>query len=169
MTKAMPSVQSFGGCRVRYETARSFKDVLVALRAAMGDATQGQLGTAVRECATRELFEQRMQEVAGDSGFMLFFEMDHGAWLKTFGVHRKVVRWIFGNPVIAYTMLRHDIAARLFAPVELLLIENESGDGTILIYDLPSSLMVIEDNPPLLKAAEALDRKFAELVERVVN
>src|SRR5438552_16104720 len=29
--------------------------------------------------------------------------------------------------------------------VELLLIENESGDGTILIYDLPSSLMVIED------------------------
>ena len=84
-------------------------------------------------------------------------------------MHRKVVRWIFGNPVIAYTMLRHDIAAGLFAPVELLLIENESGDGTILIYDLPSSLMVTEDNPPLLKAAEALDHKFAELAERVVN
>jgi hypothetical protein len=51
----------------------------------------------------------------------------------------------------------------------LLLIENETCDGTILIYDLPSSLMVIEDNPPLLKAAEALDRKFAELAERVVS
>lgn len=110
-----------------------------------------------------------MQEVAGESGFMLFFEMDHGAWLKTFGILRKVVRWIFGNPVVAYTMLRHDIAAGLFAPIELLLMENESGNGALLIYDLPSSLMVIEDNPPLLEAAEALDRKFAELAERVVS
>jgi hypothetical protein len=37
-----------------------------------------------------------MQE---DSGFMLFFEMDHGAWLKTFGVRRKIGRWVFGNPI----------------------------------------------------------------------
>ena len=74
MTKAMPSVQSFGGRRVRYETARSFKDLLVALRAAMGDATQGQLGTAVRECATRELFEQRMREVAAIAASCCFLK-----------------------------------------------------------------------------------------------
>jgi uncharacterized protein (DUF302 family) len=80
-----------------------------------------------------------MQEVAGDSGFMLFFEMDHGAWLKTFGVRRKIVRWVFGNPIIAYTMLRHDVAAGLFAPIEFVLIENESGHGSTLTYDLPSS------------------------------
>jgi uncharacterized protein (DUF302 family) len=109
-----------------------------------------------------------MQEVAGDSGFMLFFEMDHGAWLKTFGVRRKIVRWVFGNPIIAYTMLRHDIAAGLFAPIEFVLIENESGHGSTLTYDLPSSLMVIDDNPPLLEAAKALDRKLVELVERVM-
>ncbi len=99
---------------------------------------------------------------------MLFAEMDHGAWLKIFGVRRKVMRWIFGNPVIAYTMLKHDIIAGLFAPIEFLLFENESGSGATLVYDLPSSLMVISDNPPLLEAAKALDRKFAELVERVV-
>ena len=110
-----------------------------------------------------------MQEVAGDSGFMLFFEMDHGAWLKTFGVRRKIVRWVFGNPIIAYTMLRHDVAAGLFAPIEFVLIENESGHGSTLTYDLPSSLMVIDDNPPLLEAAKALDRKLVELVERVMS
>jgi uncharacterized protein (DUF302 family) len=109
-----------------------------------------------------------MLEIAGDSGFMLFYEMDHGAWLKTFGIQRKVMRWIFGNPVIAYTMLRHDLAAGLFAPIEFLLVEHETGRGTTLTYDLLSSLMVIEDNPPLLVAARALDRKLAELVERVV-
>ncbi len=169
MTKPMPNVKSFSGRRVRYETARSFDDVLAALRVVIGDATQGELNAAVRDCATREGFEQRMQEVAGESGVMLFFEMDHGAWLKTFGIRRKVVRCIFGNPFVAYTMLRLDIAAGLFAPIELLLMENESGNGALLIYDLPSSLMVIEDNPPLLEAAEALDRKFGELAERVVS
>jgi uncharacterized protein (DUF302 family) len=169
MTKPIPTVRSFSGRRVRYETARPFDDVLTELRAVIGDATHGELNAAVRDCATRERFEQRMQEVAGKSGFMLFFEMDHGAWLKTFDIRRKVVRWIFGNPLVAFTMLRHDIAAGLFAPIEFLLMENESGNGAVLIYDLPSSLMVVEDNPPLLKAAEALDRKFAELVEGVVS
>jgi uncharacterized protein (DUF302 family) len=99
---------------------------------------------------------------------MLFFELDHGAWLEKYGISRKVRRWIFGNPVIAYTMLRHDIRASLFAPVELLLCENASGEGSTLIYDLPSSLMVLDDNLPLLDAARDLDRKFAELIERIV-
>src|SRR5271155_3579881 len=168
MAETIPSVRSFKGRRVRYETARSFDEVLAALRTAVGNATHEELSDGIRDYPTQEAFVQRMQEIAGDSGFMLFFEMDHGAWLKTFGVHRKVVRWIFGNPVIAYTMLRHDIAAGLFAPIEFLLFEKESGDGSVLVYDVPSSLMVIEDNPPLLEAAEALDRKLAELVERVV-
>ena len=39
--------------------------------------------------------------------------------------------------------------AALFAPVELLLYENESGAGSTIIYDLPSSLMVLDENPPL--------------------
>lgn len=168
MTQALPSVRSFQGRRVRYETARSFDEVLAALRTAVGNATHGELSESIRDCATKEAFVQRMQAIAGDSGFMLFFEMDHGAWLKTFGIQRKVVRWMFGNPVIAHTMLKHDIAAGLFAPIEFLLFENESGHGATLVYNVPSSLMVIEDNAPLLEAARALDRKFAELVERVV-
>jgi uncharacterized protein (DUF302 family) len=169
MTTVMPRFLSFSGRRVRYETERSFDEVLATLRTTIGDATRGELGAAVRDCGTQESFARRMQEVAGDSGFMLFFEMDHGVWLKTFGVRRKIVRRVFGNPIIAYTMLRHDVAAGLFAPIEFVLIENESGHGSTLTYDLPSSLMVIDDNPPLLEAAKALDRKLVELVERVMS
>jgi len=168
MTKSLPNVRSYKGQRVRYETTRSFDEVLAGLRAAVGIATHNELSESVRACASKEAFTQRMQEIAGDSGFMLFYEMDHGAWLKTFGTERKIMRWIFGNPVIAYTMLKHDVAAGLFAPIEFLLVEKESGRGATLIYDQPSSLMVIEENPPLLEAAQALDRKFAALVERVV-
>jgi hypothetical protein len=57
-------------------------------------------------------------------------------------------------------MLKHDIRAGLFAPVELMVIENEGGDGCTLTYDLPSPLMVTEENPPLLEAAQALDHKL---------
>jgi uncharacterized protein (DUF302 family) len=166
MVKAMPIVRSFKGRRVRYETPRLFDQVLADLRAAVGNATHGELDQGASSSATKDEFEDRMQRLAGDSGFMLFFELNHGAWLERYGLHRKVRRWIFGNPVIAYTMLRHDITAGLFAPVELLLFENES--GTTVMYDLPSSLMVLEDNPPLLDAARVLDPKFAELIERVV-
>jgi len=39
-------------------------------------------------------------------------------------------------------MIRHDLEAALFAPVELLLVEDENREGVTVIYDLPSSLMV---------------------------
>ena len=80
-----------------------------------------------------------------------------------------MVRWILGNPLIAITMMRHDITAGLFAPVELLLFENESGDGSTVIYDLPSSPMAIERHPTLLEAAHELDRKLQTLVSRVTG
>ena len=76
------------------------------------------------------------------------------------------MRWILGNPLMAITMLKHDIRAGLFAPVEFMLIENEDGNGCTVIYDVPSSLMVIEENPPLLEAAQALDKKLLALVSR---
>jgi isoquinoline 1-oxidoreductase subunit beta len=69
----------------------------------------------------------------------------------------RSVRWILGNPLIAITMLRHDITAGLFAPVEILVTEKEGEAGTTVTYVRPSSLMVTEENLPLHKAAKALD------------
>jgi Domain of unknown function DUF302 len=50
--------------------------------------------------------------------------------------HPKIamVRWIFGNPLIAITMIRHDLTAGLFAPVEILVTEAEDGLGTTITY-----------------------------------
>jgi hypothetical protein len=168
MAAILPTVRTFEAKRVRYDTQRAFDAVLADLRAAVGDATHGELADAAGGSLGKDDFEHRMTKVTGDSDFMLFFELDHGAWLKAYGIRKKALRWVFGNPVIAYTMLRHDIASGLFAPVEMLLLENEACDGMAILYDLPSSLMVIDDNRPLLDAARALDRKFAALIERVV-
>ena len=56
--------------------------------------------------------------------------------------------------------------AGLFAPVELLVV-NEPGDRSSITYVRPSSLMVVESNPPLLAAALALDEKLEALVRKV--
>jgi uncharacterized protein (DUF302 family) len=100
---------------------------------------------------------------------MLFGEIDHGGWIWKFGINRRVIRLILGNPLMAITMIRHDITAGLFAPVELLVTENEDGPGATMTYVRPSSLMAIEENPPLLAAAKALDQKFEALVARAAD
>ena len=87
---------------------------------------------------------------------MLFAEIDHGAWLPKFGIKQGTVRMIIGNPLYAVTMIRHDITAGLFAPVELLVTEDIDRAGATVTYVRPSSLMVIDANPPLLAAAQAL-------------
>ena len=162
-------IQPYEGNRVRFESTRSFDEVLLNLRKLVGTATPPKVNKQESGGDTREHFEQAIQSQVGESGFMLFLELDHGEWLPLFGIQRKVVRWILGNHLIAITMIRHDITAGLFAPVELLLFENESGDGSTVIYDLPSSLMAVEQNPALRDAAQELDRKLQTLVSRVTG
>jgi hypothetical protein len=84
-------------------------------------------------------------------GFMSVALIDDGAWIKA-SVYRKVLRVILGNPLIAIKMLPHDVTPGLFAPVEMLLVD-EGEDRSGLAYVKPSSLMVIEPNAELLSAA----------------
>lgn len=169
MPQSAFSMQPFEGNRVRFESTRSYDEVLQHLRTLVGPATPQRVNQQESDGDTREQFEKAIQSQVGESGFTLFLEINHGQWLPLFGIQRKVVRWILGNPLIAITMIRHDITAGLFAPVELLLFENESGDGSTVMYDLPSSLMAIERNSALKDAAEELDRKLQTLVSRVTG
>jgi uncharacterized protein (DUF302 family) len=150
--------------RVRFDSARSFDEVRSALRRLLGTSRLQEVFDHAGAVRNREDFERLLAPVIGDSGFVLFLELDHSGWLPLYGITRKAVRLIFGNPLIAITMIRHDIEASLFAPVELLLFESGDGAGSTVIYDLPSSLMRAEANPDLLQAAQALDAKMAALV-----
>ena len=165
--KAIISTKPFQGIRIEVDTTVSFDEVLSQLRRLMGDASVPQVVTLAKEATTEAEFIQRVQErLVGESGFMLFQEIDHGGWLPRFGINRRVVRWILGNPLTAITMIRHDITAGLFAPVEILVTEKERGPGTTITYVRPSSLIFIEVNPPLHAAAKALDEKLEALIAK---
>jgi uncharacterized protein (DUF302 family) len=156
----------FDGVRVRYESAKSYDEVLAALLADIGDKPVRINDIAVETDDWQE-YRERVEPHVGASEFMLFGLFDHGAWIPKAGVDRKVMRVILGNPLIAITMLRHDVTAGLFAPVELLVIDE--GAGSSLTYVKPSSLMVVEQNPELLSAAEELDAKLAALAAKVTG
>ena len=66
-------------------------------------------------------------------------------------------------------MIRHDIKAGLFAPVEVLVTEKENGPGAVIAYVRPSSLIVVEENPPLREAAKVLDEKLDALVAKATG
>jgi uncharacterized protein (DUF302 family) len=160
----------FNGVRTEVTTSIGFDEVLARLRAEMGRVSVQEIVALAKTSITEAEYVREVNErFVGASGFMLFAEIDHGGWLPKFGINRRTVRWILGNPLIAVTMIRHDITAGLFAPVELLVTEAEDHPGATVTYVRPSTLMVIGENPPLLEAAKALDEKYDALVARATT
>jgi uncharacterized protein (DUF302 family) len=162
--------KEFSGVRIQVNTTRSLDEVVANLRALMGRADGTRFAAVAQETNSEADYVREVEaRLVGESGFMLFSEFDHGAWIGKFGIHRRVLRWILGNPLIAITMLRHDIGAGLFVPVEILLTEQLEEQGSTITYVRPSSLIAVEDNPQLLAAAQALDTKLHMLITRATN
>jgi uncharacterized protein (DUF302 family) len=157
----------FDGVRVRHDSAKGYDELLAALLADIGEKPV-QINDFAMATDDWQSYQDSVEPHAGPSGFMLFNLIDHGAWITTAGIERKVIRVILGNPLIAITMLRHDVTAGLLAPVELLLVDEGEGRSS-LTYVKPSSLMVVENNPELLTAAEELDAKLAALATKVTS
>lgn len=165
MSQSDPCETRFDGIRVRYDSTKSYDEMVAALLEDVGDQPVP-IDDFPKTLYGWESYRKQVEFHVGPSGFMLFTLFNHGAWIKKAGINRNVLRVIIGNPLIAITMLRHDVTAGLFAPVELLVVE-EGKDHASLTYIKPSSLIVVEPNPALCAAAEELDAKLAALAAKV--
>lgn len=165
MSASEPHAIPFDGLRLRFDSTKSFDQLVDALLDDVG-RDPVPIDDIARRVESWDFYEHEVQCHVGPSGFMLFAQWNHGGWIVKAGIHKKALRLVIGNPLIAITMLRHDVTAGLFAPVELLLTEEEGGTSA-LTYVAPSSLMAVEPNPPLLAAAQQLDAKLAALAAKV--
>jgi len=156
----------FSGTRVTFESDQPFESVLDDLLDDIGHEPVP-LTDIARDAASWDEYQRAMAVHVGPSDFMLFALLDHGSWIGKAGVQRKATRIILGNPMIAITLIRHDLTAGLFAPVELIVYENDVGLASV-DYVKPSSLL-ISPRSALLDAAIALDEKLHRLVEKVTR
>jgi uncharacterized protein (DUF302 family) len=145
---------------VRVQATKGFLEVVAGLQGQVGRFDPAVLGS--RSVDPKEV-EQRIGAMAGPSGFMLFGTFDHGALLSLSGKPARAVQYVVGNPLFAAQMTRYNIAAGLYAPLRLLIYEDEEGQ-TCLEYDRPSSLFGQFQDEGITAVAQMLDRKLEEMI-----
>jgi uncharacterized protein (DUF302 family) len=144
-------------------SSRSFEQVVSAFESAVGSIEDTGFPALLASTKSVEEFQASVQSRAGSSGFMRFLTVDHGAWMARVGLNAKARMYTIGNPLIAWTMLEHDVAAGLNVPLRLMIYEEPATRTTRLSYDLPSSLMSGLKNKKVTVAAKKLDAKLISL------
>jgi uncharacterized protein (DUF302 family) len=150
-----------------YSTTHSFDMVVSCFENVVGtleDVGWDSIAAAATDLAD---FETRVKAKIGPSGFTRFLTLDHGGWLSFFGRPRQARQYVIGNPLIAVTMLSHDIRAGLNVPVRIYIYRDEASATTRFEYDQPSTLMSGLGNHEVAAAAEKLDAKLSALAEQV--
>ena len=150
-------------------STRVFEEVVAALEEATGSVEDGGFAEDVRGVKNAADFETRTRARIGASDFTRFLTIDHGSWLPLYGINAKCRMYTIGNPLIARTMLMHDIGAGLNVPLKVMIYEDAKSGTTRFAYDLPSSLMSRLSNADVTSAARALDAKLAALAELVTG
>ncbi|KAJ3572473.1 hypothetical protein NP233_g3069 [Leucocoprinus birnbaumii] len=176
---ASMSVTNLNAKLVTFETSLSYTEVVARLDEAVNKQGSAGILAKLKGAKSREEIDEVVNSITGlDNDFLYFLDIRHHPWLNTYyqtTATPSVVLYTIGNPLIAQTILRHDLRAGLHIPPRLLVQEKADRKGTFVMYQLPSSVMVIPgerdgtENEELKKAAEVLDKKFEALAKRVVG
>jgi uncharacterized protein (DUF302 family) len=109
-----------------------------------------------------------LQEIQGDAGLVIFSVATHGDWLQIISGKRNVVQYVIGNVLVSTQMTQHELAAALYAPLRIVVYENESGAATIE-YDRPSALFGQFGNKRVSSVARDLDQKIHDVLIRAAT
>ena len=147
---------------IKMETTKNFGDVEAALERSIP-----LLDPAIGE-ALANGDEQLAMELERGAPLFIFLKRDHGALLQVVGQSRKALQYEIGNPHTASKMTRHRLAAGLYAPLRVILYEDEKG-GSIFEYDKPSSLFSRFDDEQVSAVARGLDAALELALQRAAE
>ena len=98
----------------------------------------------------------------------IFGARDHGGLLRVAGLARKAVQYDIGNPLTATRMTQHQLPASLYAPLRVLLYENEIGRA-VFEYDRPSSLFGQFGDERVTAVARELDASLERALVKAIG
>jgi uncharacterized protein (DUF302 family) len=140
---------------------KPYADVRAAL-----EKRVGRLGYHIRQLLTdRHIDELRdaLKDVAGNDGLVIHYTAIHGEWLRLKGRQRNVVAYLIGNVLSAVEMTNTHFGAALYAPLRIVLYENEMG-GCTFEYDKPSTLFSQYREGAIDSVAKSLDERLLKLL-----
>ena len=146
------------------KSGKPFGATAAALEATVGHPDILSLAKAFRDAPSFAALESEIRRGLGESGFMLFMKLDHGAVLRkeSGGNSPNMIRFIVGNPLIMKEMAKRVPDAGSYAPVTILL--DERADGVYLSYDRMAGFLAPYGNPEALAVARDLDSKIEALL-----
>ena len=148
---------------VRIEAAKPFEAVKAALEALVPP-----LDPAIPEALRRGDIVRANEALQRGPELAIFSARDHGGLLRTAGPARKAVQYEIGNPLTASRMTQHRMAAALYAPLRVLLYENEAGRA-VFEYDRPSSLFGQFGDERVTAVGRALDAKLESVLVKTAG
>jgi uncharacterized protein (DUF302 family) len=133
MSQAPVTSRTIAVDHIRIASQRPFAEVRGKL-----EATVPTLDPGIAEALSRG--DQKRVQDYDENGpkLSIFLAREHGALLQIAGGKRNAVQYEIGNPLTASKMTRHQLPAALYAPLRVVLFEDEQGRG-IFEYDRPSS------------------------------
>jgi hypothetical protein len=148
---------------VAIEATKSFEAVKAALEALVPP-----LDPAISEALRRGDIVRANEALYRGPELAIFSARDHGGLLRTAGLVRKTVQYEIGNPLTATEMTRHQLPTALYAPLRVLLYENEAGRA-VFEYDRPSSLFGQFGDERVTAVGRELDAKLESVLVKAAG
>lgn len=155
---------TFAGTHVTFPSSKPYEQVIQSLESLLGEGDVKSFAQMVRETGTWDEFVRETEQRVGQSGFVIFAEMDHGAWMSLVPKRMKGKLYVIGNPLIAKQMLEHVPEIGLYVPVRIYVYEDERGT-TRIDYDEVLPIFERFGNERVNEVARGLDHKLEELAK----
>jgi len=148
---------------IRISSQRSFTEVRRKL-----ESTLSKLDTGI--AVILQSGDEKRAKIYEDNGpkLSIFGERDHGSLLQIWGKRRNAVQYEIGNPLTASKMTRYQLPAALYAPLRVVLFEDEHGRG-IFEYDRPSSFFGQHGDEGVTEVGRYLDATLEAVLREVAE
>ncbi len=148
--------------RLDIATAVPFEAFRAALENAAPRFQQGAIEDIVNRGGT---WGEVLATVAENAphGLMVFASIDATALMTPAGHQTRAIEYLIGNHTIAERMFRHDPLALLYAPLRMLVHEDERGEAVVSL-DQPSTLFGSLAHPEIYAVGRELDDKVRNLL-----
>lgn len=145
---------------IRIDCKRRYDEV----QAALGDLPQfdNRIRGLLRDGQIDHV-RSELQANQGGAHLLIFSIAAHGDWLQIVSRKRKAAQYVIGNVLVSTQMTRHRLAAGLYAPLRVILYENDAGTATIE-YDRPSTLFGQYGDDRVTAVAKELDREIYKVL-----